>query len=106
VLPHIVAGDPGKLDLVYWTGQQDGSAIHWYTTIAQVTNALTKPAVKEFRVSNISADTGTASELMGACDQNQQTGGVVNGVVCKAEASTATRWTPSGRTGSGTTSAC
>ena len=86
VLPHIVAGDPGKLDLAYWTGQQDGGAIHWYTTVAQVSNALTKPAVKEFRVSTVSADTGTASELMGACDQNPQTGGVDNGLVCNRSA--------------------
>ena len=87
MLPHIVAGDPGNLDLAYWTGQQDGSAIHWYTTIAQVFNGLTaRPSIRETRVTAISSDTGTASALMGACDQNQQTGGVVNGVVCNRSA--------------------
>ena len=87
VLPHIVAGDPGNLDLAYWTGQQDGSAIHWYTTVVQVFNGLTaRPSIRETRVTGISSDTGTASALMGACDQNQQTGGVVNGVVCNRSA--------------------
>jgi hypothetical protein len=87
VLPHIVAGDPGNLDIAYWTGQQDGAAIHWYTTVAQVFRGLTAtPTIHETRVTTISSDTGTASTLMGACDQNQQTGGVVNGVVCNRSA--------------------
>jgi hypothetical protein len=87
VLPHIVAGDPGKLDIAYWTGQQDGSGIHWYTTIAQVFEGLSKsPAIHQARVSNTSADTGSASVLMGACDQNSQTAGVVNGLVCNRSA--------------------
>jgi len=87
VLPHIVAGDPGKLDLAYWTGQQDGSDIHWYTTIAQVFHGLSsKPSIHETRVSTTSADTGTASVLLGACDQNQQTGGIVNGLLCDRSA--------------------
>src|SRR5437016_12154923 len=87
VLPHIVAGDPGNLDLAYWTGQQDGSAIHWYTTIAQVFQGLTRaPSIHQTRVSTISSDTGSASVLMGACDQNAQTAGVVNGLACNRSA--------------------
>jgi hypothetical protein len=87
VLPHIVAGAPGNLDLAYWTGVQEGSAIHWYTTVAQVFHGLTtKPSIQQTRVTSISSDTGTASILMGACDQNQQTGGVVNGLECNRSA--------------------
>src|SRR5437764_10014255 len=87
VLPHVVAGDPGKLDIAYWTGQQDGADAHWYTTIAQVFHGLTtKPSIHATQVSAISADPGTASELMGGCDQNQQTGGVVNGLACDRSA--------------------
>lgn len=87
VLPHIVAGDPGNLGLAYWTGQQDGSDIHWYTTIAQVFRAQSpSPAIQQTRVSTISSDTGTASTLMGACDQNPQTAGVENGLVCNRSA--------------------
>jgi hypothetical protein len=44
------------------------------------------PSIQATRVSRISADTGTASILMGACDQNQQTGGVVNGFGCNRSA--------------------
>jgi hypothetical protein len=87
VLPHVVAGDPGLLDIAYWTGQQDGTSIHWYTTIAQVANGLTaKPSIHQTRVSPISADTGTASELMGACSQDPGTAGVENGLECDRSA--------------------
>ena len=87
VLPHVIVGDPGKLDIAYWTGQQDGADIYWYTTIAQVLKGLTSaPAIHQTRVSNISTDTGTASVLMGACSQDPGTGGVENGVVCNRSA--------------------
>lgn len=87
VLPHVVAGDPGNLDIAYWTGVREGTDIHWYTTIAQVFHGLSSaPSIHQTRVSGISADTGTASVLMGACDQNQQTGGVVNGLACNRSA--------------------
>jgi hypothetical protein len=82
-----VAGAPGKLDLAYWSGQKQGKQIHWFTTIAQVFKGLSRhPSIQATRVSRISADTGTASILMGACDQNQQTGGVVNGFGCNRSA--------------------
>jgi hypothetical protein len=87
VLPHIVAGSPGNLDLAYWTGRKEGSAIHWYTTVAQVFHGLTsRPSIQQTQVTNISSDTGTASILMGACDQNPQTGGVINGLECNRSA--------------------
>ena len=87
VLPHIVAGAPGKLDLAYWTGQRQGSHIHWFTTVAQVFRAMSvHPSIHATRVTRISSDTGTASILMGACDQNPQTGGVNNGFACNRSA--------------------
>jgi hypothetical protein len=87
VLPHIVVGSPGNLDLAYWTGQQDGSAIHWYETVAQVFGAMSAtPSIQETRVSTISSDTGTASFLMGACNQSPGTSGVVNGTACNRSA--------------------
>jgi len=36
VLPHIVAGDPGNLDIAYWTGQQDGSNIRRCSSICRM----------------------------------------------------------------------
>ena len=46
----------------------------------------TRPSIQQTQVTSISSDTGTASILMGACDQNQQTGGVVNGFACNRSA--------------------
>jgi hypothetical protein len=87
VLPHVIVGDPGNLDIAYWTGQQEGPDIHWYTTVAQVFHGLTaKPSIHATRITSISSDTGSASILMGACDQNQQTGGVINGLECNRSA--------------------
>ena len=87
VLPHIVAGSPGNLDLAYWTGQKSGGSISWYTTIAQVFGALSRhPSIHQTRITHISSDMGTASFLMGACDQNKQTGGVKNGFGCNRSA--------------------
>jgi hypothetical protein len=87
VLPHLVAGAPGKLDIAYWTGRHVGKKTLWYTTIAQVFGGLSRhPAIHQTRVTHISADTGSASILMGACDQNKQTGGVKNGFACNRSA--------------------
>lgn len=87
VLPHIVAGSPGKIDLAYWTGEEQGKQIHWFTTVAQIFRALSRhPVIRTHRVTNISSDTGSASVLMGACDQNPQTGGVENGFGCNRSA--------------------
>jgi hypothetical protein len=87
VLPHVVAGDSGNLDIAYWTGRQEGADIHWYTTIAQVFHGLSsKPSIHATQVSTISADTGTASVLMGACSQDPQTGGIENGLLCDRSA--------------------
>ena len=87
VLPHIIVGDPGKIDIAYWTGQQDGTDIHWYTTVAQVLRGLTNaPSIHQYRVTNVSADTGTASILMGACSQDPGTSGIENGLNCNRSA--------------------
>ncbi|MFL5824565.1 MAG: sialidase family protein [Solirubrobacteraceae bacterium] len=87
VLPHIVAGSRGNLDLAYWTGRRQGKKIHWFTTIAQVFGALSRhPSIHARQITHISSDTGTASFLMGACSQNEQTGGVQNGFECDRSA--------------------
>src|SRR5205085_9874040 len=58
-----------------------------HTTVDQVFRGRSShPSNRETQVTNISADTGTASILMGACDQNQQTGGIVNGLECNRSA--------------------
>src|SRR5207249_1134107 len=83
VLPHIIAGDPGKLDIAYYTGQpRAGKSPAWYMTFSQVLyGQSSKPKVSTQRLSNIVTYTASASELMGACDQDQSdpTQGVQNG---------------------------
>jgi hypothetical protein len=70
VLVHIIAGDPGKLDLAYFHGvQREGKKPVWFTTVSQVFDGLgAHPRMVSVRVSRIATATGTASELMGACD--------------------------------------
>jgi hypothetical protein len=86
VLPHIVAGDPGKLDLAYYTGEtRVGRNPAWYMTVAQVLKGqTTSPQITERRLSSLPTYTGTASDLMGACDHDatDPTAGVVNGFEC------------------------
>ncbi len=80
VLPHIVAGDPGKFDFAYFTGvERPGLRPAWYMTVAQTLD--NGAHVTEKRLSNIPTYTGTASELMGACGSGPEQG-VQNGFVC------------------------
>src|SRR4051812_20574232 len=68
VLVHMVAGQPGRLEGFYWTGEaRQGKNPVWYMTAAQTSNGLdANPTVTEARMSDIPADVGTAKELMGA----------------------------------------
>src|SRR3954452_6065030 len=84
VLVHMVAGQPGRLEGFYWTGEaRQGKKPVWYMTGAQTSNALaTKPKISEARMSNIPTDVGTAPELMGACRNVGPVSGIVNGLAC------------------------
>jgi hypothetical protein len=85
VLVHMQAGDPGRLIAEYWRGQaRKGKDPVWFLTASQTTDGLNaNPHVKESRVSNVPADTGTASKLMGACHQEfSVVSGIVNGLTC------------------------
>jgi hypothetical protein len=70
VLVHIVAGDPGKLDIAYFHGvSRKGKKPLWYTTVSQVFGGLTSsPQIVTSRVSGIATAMGTASNLMGVCN--------------------------------------
>ncbi|MDX6199409.1 MAG: repeat-like domain [Actinomycetota bacterium] len=78
ILPHIVAGEPGKIGLAYYSGATGNV---WYSDTAQVLDALSAaPHVTHSRLSNVVVEKGTASELMGACMQGQQA--TLNGFAC------------------------
>lgn len=78
ILPHIVAGDAGKIGLAYFHGAAGNV---WYSETAQVLDALSAtPHVTHTRLSNVVVEKGTASELMGACMQG--TTATLNGFAC------------------------
>jgi hypothetical protein len=71
VLPHIVAGDPGQLDVAYFAGVsgESGKPPKWYMTVARVAGANGSHAtVSGQRLQSIPAYSGTASDLMGWCN--------------------------------------
>ena len=84
VLVHMAVGDPGKLEGFYWTGvPQAGKDPLWYMTATETLNGLdAKPHFENTRISNVPADVGTASTLMGACTSEGPVTGVVNGLAC------------------------
>jgi hypothetical protein len=84
VLVHMTAGDPGQLMGEYWEGvSRPDKAPAWYLTAAQTNDAFAdNPTVTTTRISNVAADTGTASELMGACTNVPGIAGIINGLGC------------------------
>lgn len=83
VLPHIIAGAPGKIDVAWYHGVSvKGQKPDWYSYAAQSLDALSpKPHWARVRLSNVLGEHNhTASELMGACMQGQQA--TLNGFVC------------------------
>ena len=78
ILPHIVAGSAGRIGLAYYHGNADKS---WSSYAAVVTDALTAhPHVQTVKLSGVTVEKGTASELMGACMQG--TTATLNGFAC------------------------
>lgn len=78
ILPHIVAGDAGKIDLAWYHGLSGGV---WQSYSGQVLDALSAaPHVTTVPLSSIQVEKGTASKLMGACMQGQTA--TLNGFAC------------------------
>jgi hypothetical protein len=84
LLPHVVAGDPGRLDFAYFTGvagSGDAKPL-WYMTAAQTLDGLSSaPHFAEQRLSDIATYQWTASQMMGACGSGPAAG-VENGFAC------------------------
>jgi len=83
VLPHIVAGDAGKIDVAWFAGKKVGQKIAWYLKVAQSLDLFAaKPTFRMSYEGTNPTYTGTASELMGACSGNTPTAGAENGFAC------------------------
>jgi hypothetical protein len=83
LLPHIVAGAAGELDLAYFHGVTEGGAVDWYPVAAQTLDAL--DATPDFARTQLSTfpayANATASQMMGACGSGAAQG-VENGFAC------------------------
>jgi hypothetical protein len=84
VLPHIVAGAPGKVDVAWYHGvaQGTGKKPDWFSYAGQSLDALSAhPHWTTTKLSDVVAEHNqTASDLMGACLQGQEA--TLNGFYC------------------------
>jgi hypothetical protein len=85
-LVHILAGDPGKVDVVAYEAKhlsQAGNDPVWYTHVLQSLDLLSgHPHVTDQQVADIPAYRWTASEMMGVCSDPTPVQGVENGTAC------------------------
>jgi hypothetical protein len=80
VLTHVAAGRPGQLDVAWMAAALAAGrkAPDWYLTVAHVVGALSPtPTVAVQRVQTIPAFSGTATEMMGWCDDTSPANQVV-----------------------------
>jgi hypothetical protein len=93
LLPHIVAGGPGEIDMAYFEGVETSppaTTAGWYLVTAQTLDALdASPAISYQEINYPGAPAApkaaysgwTASQMMGACGTGPAAG-VENGTVC------------------------
>ena len=83
LLPHIVAGAAGELDLAWFHGVSENGGVDWYPTAAQTLDALdATPTFARAQLSTFPAYAkATASQMMGACGSGAAQG-VENGFAC------------------------
>jgi hypothetical protein len=82
VLPHVIAGAPGRVALAYYHGFKSGSTIQWRSVASESIDALSAhPHWATVQLSNVPVEKSrTASQLMGACNQGQAA--TLNGFAC------------------------
>jgi hypothetical protein len=82
LLPHIVAGDAGKVDIAYFSAvDRPGKKPAWYSMVAQSLNALdAAPTWTKVKLSNVATYADTPEILMGACNTGPTA--PTNGVQC------------------------
>lgn len=82
VLPHIVAGSAGRVDVVYYHGSGSASKPTWHAVAAQSLDGLSaNPHWSTQQLGNVVVEPAqSASQLMGACRSGQEA--TLNGFVC------------------------
>ncbi|MEA2272079.1 MAG: hypothetical protein QOI98_787, partial [Solirubrobacteraceae bacterium] len=83
-LVHLAVGDPGKIDVAYFKGEDQPKAEPaWYLHVVQSLDARSaSPHVQDVKVSPIPAYSWTASHMMGICGTPGPAQGVENGFAC------------------------
>lgn len=83
ILPHVVAGDPGRLGFAWYHGKpRTGNTPLWYSMVAHVLDGLSAtPTVSSYQVSTVPTYAGTAQNLMGQCTSGAAAG-IQNGFLC------------------------
>lgn len=80
ILPHVVAGDPGRLAFAWFHGS--GTTPAWHPMVAQTLDGqAATPTVRSWQVSSVTAYTGSAAALMGQCSSGAAAG-IQNGFLC------------------------
>ena len=83
ILPHIAAGDPGKIGVAYFQGEGNPDDADWYAHVATVFNAgSTTPEIHDERISPVVNYIGSASALEAACSGEGPAEGIENGFTC------------------------
>jgi hypothetical protein len=87
ILPHVVAGDPGRLTFAYYEGElRGGDAPQWYSVVAQTLDGMAAtPTFTRARLSPVPTYAGTAAALMAQCGSGPAKG-VQNGFACDRSA--------------------
>jgi hypothetical protein len=87
ILPHVIAGDPGRLTFAYYEGELRGSGKpQWYSMAAQTLDGLAAaPTFSRVQLSPVPTYAGTAGELMAQCGSGPAAG-VENGFACDRSA--------------------
>ena len=92
ILPHIVAGGPGQIDMAYFEGDEiagtsPATTANWFLVTAQTTDALdANPLISHYRVNYPGSPPApqpaysgfTASAMMGACGNGAASGFTCN----------------------------
>jgi hypothetical protein len=87
ILPHVVAGDPGRLTFAYYEGELRGSDDpQWYSVVAQTLDGMAAaPSFTRARLNGVPTYAGTAAILMAQCGSGPAKG-VENGFACNRSA--------------------
>jgi hypothetical protein len=86
ILPHVVAGDPGRLFFAYFEGVGKGEETKWYSTVSQTIDGTSaSPHFTKVRLSDVPTYEGSQNIVLGHCGSGA-TAGLQAGFLCSRSA--------------------